>query len=370
MYAPEPIGTRDILIAGSRIAAIEEDIDLPANLPGAAVVDCRELTAVPGLIDSHVHIIGGGGEGGFQTRTPEITLGDILLAGVTTLVGVRGTDGFTRSMEALVAKAKEIETHGLTCRLLTGSYQVPVRSLTGSVEKDIILIHEIIGAGEIAMADHRASQRPVKDIINIAAMARVGGMLSGKPGIVNIHMGDGQSGLSPLIREIQQSDVPIRHFIPTHINRSWDLLLQGFDFVKAGGFIDLTASGFTPGIDDERTKCSRAFHIAVKQNTGIDRITFSSDGQGSLPVFDRNSNVKGQTTGSCSALLSEVRDMVNQEGIPLETALLPVTLNPARMLQMPCKGRIAVGSDADILLLDSTLSITALFARGKSMNAS
>ena len=70
VFAPEDKGIQDILIAGEKIAAMGKDLFLPAVYQ-CQVIEGNGLSAVPGFMDAHVHIIGGGGEGGFQTRTPE-----------------------------------------------------------------------------------------------------------------------------------------------------------------------------------------------------------------------------------------------------------------------------------------------------------
>src|SRR5690606_3180786 len=101
---------------------------------------------VPGLIDNHVHITGGGGEGSFKTRVPEITLSKLIEAGITTVVGLLGTDATTRSVENLVAKAKALKEEGVSVYVHTGSYEFPSVTLTGQIKKDIVFIEEIIGA--------------------------------------------------------------------------------------------------------------------------------------------------------------------------------------------------------------------------------
>ena len=91
VIAPEDLGVKDILVAGEKIAMIGEGLSLPA-IYDCEVVDCEGNYVVPGFIDSHVHLIGGGGEGGYATRTPEIQLTDITTSGVTTVLGLLGTD--------------------------------------------------------------------------------------------------------------------------------------------------------------------------------------------------------------------------------------------------------------------------------------
>ena len=363
LYSPAHEGRKDILISDKKIAAIDNNIEI-TGLPGLHIYDGKGQIAVPGFIDNHVHITGGGGEGGFASRTPEIIENDMIKAGVTSVIGVRGTDGYTRSMENLVAKAKAIRENGLSCWIMTGSYQVPVRTITGDIESDIILIEEIIGAGEIAIADHRSSHPSIEDLISVAASARIGGMLSGKSGVVIIHLGDGKHGFSFLTKCVDQSDIPVRHFLPTHVNRNYEILCQGFLYAKKGGFIDLTTSGYVRGKDDKRTKCSHALKLALEENTPVEHISFSSDGQGSIPIFNENKEPRGFTIGSCTSLLTEVRDAVKKEKIPLEIVLKVITQNPAKMFQLKGKGEVNKGFDADIVLLDKDLSITTVLAKG------
>lgn len=365
VYTPKHLGKKDILIADRRIAGLEDHLEISGVNHDIHRIDGAGLIAVPGFIDNHVHICGGGGEGGFATRTAEIRPEDILGAGVTTVIGVRGTDGFTRSMENLIAKAKGLKEHGISCWVLTGSYQVPLRTLTDSIESDIILVEEIIGAGEIALADHRSSHAAFHEIARLASSARIGGLLSGKSGITNIHLGSGAGGFTFIDRLLAESDIPIKQLIPTHVNRTYELLCQGFEYAKNGGFIDLTASGYIEGYDDVRTKCSKAVGLALDSGVPIEHISFSSDGQGSLPIFDSSGEQQGYDVGSCSALLAELKDAVFEEKIPLEKALSVITVNPATMYGLSGKGVLAPGYDADIVLLNTDFSINSIISGGR-----
>ena len=197
VYAPEYLGVQDVLIEGSRIRKIADKIPV-AEAYEVQVIDGNGMLLFPGFIDGHVHILGGGGEGGYHTRTPEIMLTDITSGGVTTVVGCLGTDGTTRTMASLLAKARGLEEEGITAYIYTGSYQVPVRTLTGSILDDLVLIDKVVGCGEIALSDHRSSQPTCEEFARIVGDTRVGGILSGKAGLVNIHMGDGERMLSCL----------------------------------------------------------------------------------------------------------------------------------------------------------------------------
>ena len=242
IYAPDPLGKKDILLVDKRIGLIKDEIEFPADFTDIKVIDAGGKKVVPGFIDSHVHITGGGGEGSFKTRTPEIQLTQATMAGVTTLVGVIGTDGTTRTMPNLIAKARALEEEGITCFVQTGSYQVPVKTLTGKIEDDIILIDKIIGVGEVAIADHRSSQPTVEELAKIASAARIGGMLSGKAGIVNVHVGDSHDHLKIIEQVVEKTDIPIRQFYPTHINRNPHLFEAGIAYAKQGGWVDFTTS--------------------------------------------------------------------------------------------------------------------------------
>ena len=201
VFAPEPLGPRDLLLAGGKIVAVAAS--LPALPPALATEhDVRGLRLVPGLIDAHVHLIGGGGEAGPHTRVPPVTLTQLSRAGITTVVGVLGTDGTTRSVADLVARTLGLRLEGLSAYCYTGSYELPVPTLTGSVRRDLVFVDPILGVGELAISDHRSSQPTLDELLRVAADAHVGGMMSGKAGIVHLHMGDGVRGFDLIRRKL------------------------------------------------------------------------------------------------------------------------------------------------------------------------
>lgn len=368
VYAPQHLGKKDILLADSKIILIKDCIDHVNTSIPIDVVDAANHIIAPGFIDSHVHIIGGGGEGGYKTRTPELMLTDATTAGVTTIVGVLGTDGTTRRMENLLAKARGLEEEGISCFIHTGSYQIPVKTLTNSIEEDLILIDKIIGVGEIAISDHRSSEPTFEELVKVATAARNGGILSGKAGMLEIHVGDGERKLSLLNQIADKTDLPIRQFHPTHINRNEELFKEGIQFAKRGGYVDFTTSTIPHFLEEGEVKCSKGLRIMLEEKVAIDSITFSSDGNASLPFFDDNGDYKGLQVGKVSSLFQEVRDAVLEESVPLETALQVITSNPAKVLKLSNKGHIQTGKDADLVLLNKeTLTIKTVFAQGKVM---
>ncbi|MBS4200027.1 beta-aspartyl-peptidase [Bacillus sp. FJAT-49732] len=368
VYTPDYIGKKDILVVDHKIGFIQDTIDAPKDFVHINVVDATGKIIVPGFIDAHVHITGGGGEGSYKTRTPELQLTDATLAGVTTIIGVIGTDGTTRTMTNLIAKARGLEEEGITCYVQTGSYQVPVKTLMAKIEDDIILVDKIIGVGEIAISDHRSSQPTAEELAKIASAARIGGMLSGKAGIVNIHVGDSYEHLRLIEEVVKTTELPIQQFYPTHINRNPHLLEAAIEYARQGGYVDFTTSSIPNMKDDWNIKSSKALKRFLDEGIDIEQITFTSDAQGSLPKFDEYGNFTGLGIGKVSSLFAEVRDAILNEGLSPEVAFKVITQNPAAILKFEEKGQILEGKDADLVLLNKDdLTINTVYAMGKMM---
>lgn len=368
VYAPEYMGKQDILIVDDRICQIKEELPYLPEWMEAEEIDATGKVVVPGFIDAHVHITGGGGEGGYSTRTPEIQLTQITTAGVTTVIGCLGTDGTTRSLPGLLAKARGLEEEGITTFILTGSYEFPVRNFTGNARNDLILIDKVIGVGELAIADHRSSAPQIGELLRIASEARVGGILSGKAGIINFHLGEGRSMFDDLLIIAHTSDIPITQFLPTHVNRTRKVFDHGILYAKEGGYVDLTTSNDPTHLSKDEVKASTGLKMLLEAGVPIERITFTSDGQGSLPVFDDQGHFVGLGIGQVNTVHREMRDAVLTDGVSLENALRVITANPARILKLTKKGNLKVGFDADLVLLDKeTLAVDSVIARGRVM---
>ncbi len=364
LYAPDEIGKCDVLIAAGKIIKIAKKIDAPQNLE-VTTVDAAGKIITPGFIDLHVHITGGGGEGGPATRVPEIQLSRITRAGVTTVLGVLGTDDVTRHPESLLAKAMALEKEGITAYILIGSYQFPPATITGSVRKDIALIPHILGAGEIALSDHRSSQPGFEDIAQLVAAARVGGMIGGKAGIVQFHMGNGQEGIDFLFRLAEETEIPISQVFPTHITRSPALLEQCLRFAKMGGNVDITASGKRL---DWEISAGEAFRQFKSAGISFEQITLSSDSNGSMPIFDEKGSLVGLAVGDIENLLDEFRRLVTEEDFPVPDILKCTTLNAAKRMGISHqKGSLEEGKDADLVVFDTGWKIDRVYSLGRLM---
>lgn len=364
VYAPEVLGTKDVLCAGEKIIAVADHIEPPKGV-AVDVVDAKGRRIIPGLIDGHVHIAGAGGEGGPATRTPELHLSTMLEAGVTTVIGTLGTDGMTRTVESVLMKAKALRAEGVSAWIYTGAYQVPPPTILGDVGRDIALIEEVIGVGEIAIADHRSSCPTVDQLIGLTEHARVGGMLGGKAGIVNVHMGDEEDPFKLLYACTEKSMLKLTQFLPTHCNRNTYIFEDAKTYGKKG-YVDITSSSY-PYFPEYEIKPSKAIAALLEAGVPLEHITMTSDACGSLPDFDKDGNLVKLVSGTCRAQLTEMLDAVKDENLPLEQALKVVTSNPADILKLGAKGRIAVGKDADLVLLTDDDQIDMLIARGKFM---
>lgn len=361
VYAPEHMGMKDILIEGNKIARIADHIDEYDRIKEVEKVDLGGRVLVPGYMDIHVHITGGGGENGPATRVPEASLSVLVKSGITTVVGLLGTDGITRSLENLLAKARAFNEEGITCYILTGAYGYPSPTLTGDVERDIVLIDRMVGV-KTSMSDHRSSNLTGEQLIHLAAQARRAGMLSGRGGYVTIHMGSGHAMLDPLFYAIDHSDVPIQKFLPTHMGRSEALFEQGLAFIRRGGTIDMTA-GLTR---EEQEGTADQILRYLDQYPENRNMTMSSDAYGSAPRFNDKMECIGLTYASPLSLHQQLRLLVRERKASLEKVLNLLTVNPARLLGLSgVKGTVSEGADADLIVYDENMDILHVIAGGK-----
>jgi beta-aspartyl-dipeptidase (metallo-type) len=368
VFSPAPEGKKDLMILAGKIAAVSEPGEIEIKGIPVLEVNASDKMVIPGFVDTHVHILGGGGEGGPATRAPEISLEDIISSGVTTVIGCLGTDGTTRHMESLLAKARGLEAEGITTYVFSGSYQIPVVTITGSVRSDIALIDKVIGAGEIAISDHRSSQPTFEEFARLAAECRVGGMLGEKAGVLHCHLGDGPRKLDFLFRLVQETEIPITQIIPTHVNRNTGLLEEAVRFVLQGGYVDLTA-GREPASDDNEVSIAAALDLCRRKKARLDHLTVSSDSNGSMPRFNEKGELVGLTISSQKSLLANFRYLLQEKIVGLEDAIKLFSTTPAHFYKIRGKGEIRRGCDADLLLLDTEFNLTEVYAQGRRMMA-
>ena len=365
VHAPRAMGLQNLLLGGGRILWIGADAalpELPAALRAAATtLDLGGARLIPGFIDAHVHVTGGGGEAGFHSRVPPLPLTRFTLAGVTSVVGLLGTDDVARGSGELLANVYGLREQGLNAWCYTGGYHVPPTTLTGGVRSDLVFIEAFLGIGEVAISDHRSSQPTFDELLRLAGEAHVAGLMTGKAGILHLHLGDGERGLELVRRALKESELPARVFNPTHVNRRRALFEEAVALARGGATIDVTAFPVAEG-EDAWSAADAVLRYAAS-GAPADRITVSSDAGGCLPCFDGEGRVCKMDVGSAGALLQTLRELL-ERGMPLEQALAPFTSNPARLLRLGAKGAIAVGADADLVALDAQGAVHDVIVRG------
>jgi len=351
LHAPEPLGRQQLLCGGGRVLWIGSD---PLELPRALRDSCRVLelggaTLIPGLVDGHVHATGGGGESGFASRVPAVPLSRFTSAGVTSVVGLLGTDDTARGSRELLAAVYALREQGLNAWGWCGGYHLPPATLTGSVRGDLVFVEALIGVGEVAISDHRSSQPTLDELLRLASECHVAGLMTGKAGLLHLHLGDGPRGLALVREALASSELPARVFHPTHVNRRKALFDEALALAKQGSAIDLTAFPVAEG--EDAWSAGEAIARYLASDAPRAHLTVSSDAGGCLPCFDADGRVTHAEVGSAGGLLAALAE-ARARGVALSDALPAFTRNPAALLRLPGKGRIAVGADADLCALD------------------
>ena len=360
LYDPEPRGRVHLLVGGEQVLWVGREV--PAIGVPVEEHDLGGQRVIPGLIDCHVHLTGGGGEAGPETRVPPVALSRMTTGGVTTAIGVLGTDDAIRTPGELVTVARGLNAEGLSAYCMTGGYHLPPATITGNVRRDLVLIDLILGVGEVAISDHRSSQPTLDELLRVAADAHVGGLMSGKAGILHLHVGDGERGLQPVRDALDRSEIPAPVFHPTHVNRRRALFEEALALAERGCTVDVTS--FPVAEDEDGWSAVAALTRYLAAGLPPERVTVSSDGGGCLPVFDRDGRVVEMDVGRPASLIETLAGLV-ECGQPLERVLPPFTSNPARLLRLTRKGHLGVGADADLVVLDERGGAAGVMARGR-----
>jgi beta-aspartyl-dipeptidase (metallo-type) len=347
VYAPEHLGRQSVLLVDGKIGRIG-DVDRAAVESigiDVDVIDATGCLVCPGFIDPHQHLLGGSGEEGFATQSPEIHLSEIVRAGITTVVGTLGVDTTMKTMAGLLAKAKGLKEEGLSAYIWSGGYHVPPTSIMGSVRDDMMFIDEVVGAGEIAIADERAMDPSLHDLARLVIEARMGGKLSRKAGVTHFHVGPGKRRMRCLEELIacDRYEIDPCWLYPTHVERSAPLMRAAIALTKLGCHVD---------IDVQEEDLARWLGFYVDHHGDLAKLTVSSD-----------ASVKGPDT-----LFQQIRNCARGRRLSLARLLALVTRNPADVLKLEKKGRLEVGAHGDIVVLDKAgFDLVHVLAHGKRM---
>lgn len=360
LYAPQALGRKHLLIAGGKLVYVGDSVPELGDELEVDVIDADGMAVLPGFIDAHTHITGGGGEAGFATRVPPVPISQFTRAGVTTVVGLLGTDDVVRNTASVIAQVYALREEGLSAYCYTGGYHLPPTTLTGSVQSDIVFIEPIVGVGELAISDHRSSQPTLTELLKIAAQAHVARLMTGKAGILHLHLGDGERGLSMVREALQTAEIPARTYNPTHVNRRKALFAEACDLTLQGCWVDVTA--FETG--DVGYEPADALARYLQSDFPQDKLTISSDGGGCLPCFNAQGHMTKMDFASSSSMTQVFYDLVDS-GIAIDKVLPYFTSNVATLMNFGHKGHLSVGADADLLILDNKQRIDHVMAQGQ-----
>jgi beta-aspartyl-dipeptidase (metallo-type) len=329
VYAPAPLGRQSLLLLDGRIARIGAIDRRQVESLGVEceVIDATRCIVCPGLIDPHQHILGGSGERGFRSMTPEIFAEELASAGVTTVVGCLGVDVTMKNMGGLVGKAKSLREEGIDTYLWSGGYQVPPATLLQTIREDLLFVQEIIGAGEIAVSDERSMDPDPLELARIAHDANAAGMLAGKCGLTHFHVGDHEKRLAPLRNLIENFAVEPSWLYATHVERSEELMREAIELAELGGHID---------IDVVEEELPRWLRFYLHKGGDPSRLTVSSDAAINSP----------------RVLFEQLRSAIRDHKVAFEQAWALASANTARVLRLDRQGTLEVGKRGHLLILE------------------
>lgn len=364
IYTPEAIGMGYLLLGGGKILRVGSGVpEFDEALPDITL-DMDGAPVGPGLVDCHVHVTGGGGEDGFATQAPPVPLTRFTRHGVTSVVGLLGTDDETRTTASLLARTRALREEGLSAWCWTGGYHVPATTLTGSVRSDVVNIDCIIGLGELAISDHRSSQPTFEELARLASEVHVAGLLSKKAGVVHLHLGDGVRRLELVRRLLNETELPPRVFHPTHVNRSKELFDEALELSHRNVVIDVTAFPVEEG--ENAWSAADAWERFHEKSCPAENLTISSDGGGCLPHFDDNGEMVKMTFATSAGLSATITELTRR-GHSLDRVLPSMTSNVSRLLRLPGKGKVVQGYDADLVFFTEDHHVRHVMARGNWM---
>jgi beta-aspartyl-dipeptidase (metallo-type) len=365
LFDPDEVGVRDILVAGERVVAIQEKLDTGGL--DVVEVDAGGRRVVPGLVDGHAHVIGGGGNEGYASRIPELWVGELVSAGITTVVAPPGLDMIAKNLEGLLAKTYALDGEGVSAYVMVGGFQRPFRTVTGSLMTDIFAIEKVIGV-KVALGEVKSTAFTDDELAGLAAQLHYLAGATGKACLLHAHLGQSVEPAAGFLHAMKTSGRPAHCFQATHCNYTGDTMEAALQVAAAGGYVD-----FNPILSPDfghpnAVPAADAIVRTLAEGADPSLVTMTTDGNASVPILLED-GTRDSYEKSLDWMWQSTVELVTKYDVPLPQALSFVTSNPARALGLEHKGRVRVGGDADLLVLDDDLAITDVLSRGRRMVA-
>lgn len=361
-----------VLIDDGRIEDVGRDVRVPA---GARTIDARGRTCVPGFIDLHVH--GAGGHDLMEGTLPALeavsrvlaTHGSTSYFPTTLTASESGTRAALDRLGDFVrrtnAPPSDLQAHPLGIHM-EGPFLNPIRKGVHPEEHiqtpNVELFDKFFDAAKgalrlITVAPEGAGAAPLIE----HAFSR------------GVRVGMGHTDAT--FEQAQAAvELGIRHVI--HMFNAMRPFSHRDPGVIAAALLDDRLS--TELIADGVHVYEPAIRMLVRAK-GAERILLITDGLAATGMPDGEytlgeleivvkapvaCNRAGVLAGSVLTLDRAVRNMVQFTGLPLLQVVRMATLNQALLMGLEHKGRIASGADADLVLLNEKLEVTAVCTRG------
>lgn len=366
VYSPDPLGRVDVLLVGTNVAAIFPHGKVAAAavegiLGDVTEIDCNGATLVPGLVDGHLHIIGGGGGQGTESRIPELPADAILEAGITTCVGMPGVDTVSRSPSALHARASALSRLGVRSFTMAGGFRWPAPTVSGDLFTDLYHLDGLLGV-KIALGERLATAPDLAELTRLLTELQWLRGATGKAAVLHVHLGTRNSPVNLIRDALDASGADPSRVQITHANYSAATLDAAVELASIGCTIDVNPL-LNPGRVAGAVAPVEAIRRLLSEGRGPEGITVSSDGNASVPRILPHGEL--ERFSYQLSLLDLVSALVSEGVADLSTALGFVTRNPARALGIEPIGSIAVGAPADLVVLDDELAVRHVVASGR-----
>jgi dihydroorotase len=370
-------GTLEILLEGGRIAEVGPRLDAP----DARIIDCHGLIVVPGLIDMHVHLR----EPGYEAKeTIRTGVRAAVRGGFTTVCAMPNTRPVNDSPETTAGIIAEGRRWGLANVL-------PIAAVTrGSAGEELVDMQGLVAAGAIAFSD---DGRPVESdalMRQALEMAEAAGSLVIDHCEVRALSAGGIVNAGPVADRLGVPGIPP--------SSEETLIARDIALARECGtrvhIAHVSTSGAAAAVAEAKRSGVRVSAEATPHHL---LLTDESVGSGDP---DHKMNPPLRSESDVAALIEALRggaiDVIATDHAPhtpaekarglleapfgvvgLETAVSLVldrfvaagtislgrfvellAANPARLLGLAGKGRIAVGADADLTVLDPDLAVT------------